>query len=601
MEEQPKQTPLARRRVLKLAGAATAGAGALAVGVASPAAAADGEVWLTTLTGSGDESSTIQTAINALGASGGIIRIPPGTYYIGTTLTLGSNVTLVGAGLTATELRDHANLGNNVLINVLGTSGTRKKNIAIRDLSLRNGTATTGSPTPGRDGVRVEYVDGFTLENVRIHEIQGYYGISLQCCTNVLTARCFFYRCTHTMMCLLVECQGITVRDSIFDTLTTNAGVECYTLCTGAEATNFGSFYVRDLLVENNQFLNNPRWEGFDCHGGENIIVRKNLIRNCKHGLAFQHAHGYLANQSQEILRNVLIADNTVDQGNGGTPGAGIQVVGNVHRMSEYIRVIGNDVTGFTGQDSVPGSITMYNVRHAWIEDNEIWSHGVYGVAFWEAVYGVTIRSNRFFGANTTAAQNANCAAIGVVSVGAFGMVVENNTVSSLAANQTVKYFIRSASQYESWQIRNNRILNVTQNPPYNSVSNIPVERSSIPTTNLVQAYGDIVYDTSGRPAWAVSSPRIGYGSLDTSSTIVRGTISSGSAVMTIVAGGSQDWRAIPAGMNIKVVGAGPSGGNLNARVLEWGPGGAVTLDTAASTTVSAAVVNYQGLTLAAI
>src|SRR5690606_6694916 len=123
----------------------------------------------------------------------------------------------------------------------------------------------------------------------------------------------------------------------------------------------------------------------------ENIVIRRNIVRNCKVGIALQHGHGYLADASQEILRNVLVADNVVDQGNGQNGQAGISVVGNIYRMSEYIRVIGNDVTGFTGQDSCPGSITMYCVRHAWIEDNEIWSHGIYGICFWEAVFGVTI------------------------------------------------------------------------------------------------------------------------------------------------------------------------------------------------------------------
>ncbi|MDQ6524508.1 right-handed parallel beta-helix repeat-containing protein [Nocardioides sp. LHD-245] len=590
-----------RRRVLGMAGVAAAGAGAVVMGVAAPASAATSETWLDSLTGSGDESAAIQAAITALGADGGIVRIPPGTYYLGSTLNLGSNVTLAGAGQTATVLRDHANLGNNTMINVIGTSGTRKKNVAIQDLTIRNGTAGTGSPTSGRDGVRVEYTDGFTLDRVRITEMQGYYGASVVRSTNVVVRDSEFYRCAHTMMAILIEVDGITVTGSTFDTVTNTVTADCYTLMTGSETNNEGSFFVRNMLIENNVFLNNPRWEGLDCHGGENIIIRGNVIKNCKVGIALQHAHGYLADQSQEVLRNVLIAHNTIEQGNGDNGQAGISVVGNSYRMTEKIRIVGNDVTGFTGQDATPGSITLYCVRHVWIEDNEIWEHGIYGICFWEAVYGATIRSNYFFGANASAAANANSAAIGVVSVGTFGLRVEDNTVDATAMNKRVNYFVRSASQYESWQIRGNRILNVKQSTPYNTVSQLPVERASIPTTLLVQSYGDLIYNTSGKAAWIATAPKIGYGSLDSSSVIVRGTISSGSNQMTIVSGGSSDYRSIPPGMNIKITGAGPSGGVLNARVLEWAVPGVVLLDTNASTSVSSANVSYQALTVAAV
>jgi hypothetical protein len=590
-----------RRKVLGIAGASVVGAGALVLGSASPASAATAETWLDTLTGSGDEASVIQAAIDALSPDGGVIRIPAGTYYIGTTLTMGSNVSLVGAGIRATVLRDHANLGNNRMIKAVGTSGTRLRNIAIRDLTIRNGTAGTGTPTIGRDALRVEYTDGFVLERVRVTEIQGLYGVSYVSSSGIVIRDCDFYRCAHTMVAVLIENDGITVTGSRFDTVTNTVTTNTYTFMTGAELNNTGSFFVRNLLIENNVFLNNPRWEGVDCHGGENIVIRNNVIKNCKVGVALQHAHGYLADQSQEVLRNVLVADNIIDQGDGDNGQAGISVVGNVQRLSENIRIIGNTITGFTGQDACPGSITLYCVQHVWIEQNQMWNHGIHGVCFWHSVFGATIRSNYFFGANSTAAANATSAAIGVTSGGTFGIVVEDNTVDATAANKTVNYFLRSFNQYESWQIRNNRVLNVKQANPYYNGSFLPVERSAIPTASLVQRYGDLVYNTSGGAGWVATSPKRGYGSLDTTTTVVKGTISSGSNQMTIVSGGASDFRAVPPGMNITVAGAGASGGTLSARVLEWNAPGTVLLDIDASTSVTAANVKYQGLTLAAV
>ncbi|GAA4733952.1 hypothetical protein GCM10023350_16880 [Nocardioides endophyticus] len=587
--------------MLGVAGAGVLGASALVMGSAAPASAATAETWLDSLTGSGDEASVFQAAIDALGPNGGVIRVPAGTYYIGTTLALGSNVCLVGAGITATVLRDHANLGNNKMMTAIGSSGTRLRNIAIRDLTIRNGTAGVGTPTIGRDALRVEYVDGITLERVRVTEIQGLYGVSYVGSTGIVIRDCEFYRCAHTMVAVLIENDGVTVSGSTFDTVTNTVTTNTYTFMTGAELNNTGSFFVRNLLIENNVFLNNPRWEGVDCHGGENIVIRNNVIKNCKVGVALQHAHGYLADQSQEVLRNVLVADNIIEQGNGDNGQAGISVVGNVQRLSENIRIIGNNITGFTGQDACPGSITLYCVQHVWIEQNQVWDHGVYGVCFWHSVFGATIRSNYFFGANSTAAANATSAAIGVTNGGTFGVLVEDNTVDATAVNKTVNYFLRAFNQYESWQIRNNRILNVKQTNPYYNSSLLPVERTAIPTASLVQRYGDLVYNTSGSAGWVATAPKRGYGSLDTTTVVVKATIASGSDQMAIVAGGASDFRAVPPGMNITVAGAGPSGGLLSARVLEWNAPGTVTLDVSASTSVTAANVKYQGLTLAAV
>ncbi|MDQ6524474.1 right-handed parallel beta-helix repeat-containing protein [Nocardioides sp. LHD-245] len=559
---------LPRRRVLGMAGAAVAGAGAVVVGTAVAANAA-AETWLDTLTGTGDESATIQAAIDALGSTGGIIRLPAGTFQVGRTIELRTNVTITGAGARATVLREHSSLGNKAILRAAGSVGTRLTNVAVTDLTIRNATAGT-TPADGPDGIFVDLVDGFALERALVTEIKGYYGLKVQRSTDIVARDCEFYRCANAMMAVLVEVDGVTVTGCRFDTLTDTTTPNCYTFMTGAETANFGSFYVRNVLVENNQFLNNPRWEGIDCHGGENIIIRGNTIKNCKVGISLQHALGFLADPSQETLRNVLIADNTIEQGSGNNDQAGISVVGNIYRMSEKIRIIGNDITGFTGQTDAPGSITVYEVRHVWIEDNELWNHGRYGICMYEAVFGATIRGNYFFGANPTAAANANSAAIGAVGPGIYGLVVEDNTVDATTMDRRVNYFIRAHSQYESWQVRNNRILNVKQATPYNDVSLLPVERSAVPTTTLVQRFGDMVYDTSGRPAWAVTAPKIGYGSLDTSTVIVKGTIASGSNTMTLVSGGALDWRAMPAGMNVTVAGAGASGAALNARVLEW-------------------------------
>src|SRR5262245_39137991 len=105
-----------------------------------------------------DDAAAIGTALTAVKASGGIVCLPPGTYLLGTPLSLSSNVTLLGAGADATTICSHSALGANRLIVIQGTCASRVKNIHISGLTFCNGTASTGNPTSGKDGIRAEYV-----------------------------------------------------------------------------------------------------------------------------------------------------------------------------------------------------------------------------------------------------------------------------------------------------------------------------------------------------------------------------------------------------------------------------------------------------------
>lgn len=141
------------------------------------------------------------------------------------------------------------------------------------------------------------------------------------------------------------------------------------------------------------------------------------------------------------------------------------------------------------------------------------------------------------------------------------------------------------------------RIVNVStglyRNPAY-----LPVEKAAIPDMWLIQKYGDVVYSDTGKPGWYATNPKIGYASLNTA-VVVTADIEKDSMIATIVSNGTGAYWALPPGMNIKIVGAGAEGADLNARILK-NDGTNLTLDTAASTTVSGAELKFQPLTISA-
>ena len=97
-----------------------------------------------------DDSSAIAAAITALGANGGVVYFPPGTYRVTTTLTVPQNVSLIGTGPDSSAITmDHA---SNDLVNSSGTS-TYYYN-EIRGLRLTASQANSGTPVELATAVR---------------------------------------------------------------------------------------------------------------------------------------------------------------------------------------------------------------------------------------------------------------------------------------------------------------------------------------------------------------------------------------------------------------------------------------------------------------
>ncbi|MBD2864031.1 right-handed parallel beta-helix repeat-containing protein [Paenibacillus oceani] len=542
-----------------------------------------------------DDAAAIQKAIDHIPASGGVLYFPPGIYRVGTSLSLSSNLTLQGSGMSVTVIREHSSLTARIFY-ILGSSGSRKSNISFFDLTIRNGTAiTSGNPTISRDGVRAEYVDGLTFVRCMFTEIQGLYALVVKYCTNVLVEDCTFYRWSYGAMMVMVECENIIVTGSTFDTATTTSAGNAYTFATGGERTNEGSFLVKNVWVTNNKFLNNPAWEGLDTHGGENIWFLDNYIENCKTGILAAIGGSYVANP---VLRNVVIEGNVVVQGTGGNGYYGIVVQGKDTSPAEGIIINGNRITGFGGTvesgDTI-GAISLHSVRNFSITNNTADEYAQNGINLYYYTNDGVISGNTL--RNCRGGKTVSTAAIRLASWGIYNCLIENNTVSPTDASKRPKFGIRADSRFLSVQLRNNAIKHLAAGgSAYLGAANLPVQWSAAPTDNLTQKFGDMICNASGKPEWYVSGPAIGFGSLYTG-VVVTASINAGSATLTALNTVNADYRGLPEGMNITVAGAGEGGAALNARVIKNSKT-TIELDTAASTTVATANVTYQGLTL---
>ena len=167
---------ISRRRALgfaaKTAGAAGAASVAMSVN-ASLAGAAQNlngglpNDWFTIAPGQGDQFPEIQEALDeAEEAGGGIVYLESGTFRIGSTLFIGENVTLMGAG-AATRLRAIGNFTWMVQF-------TASSFLAVlKDIRLFGGGGSAGGVNMVTAGNgMVSGNDAYTLiENVTIHDV----------------------------------------------------------------------------------------------------------------------------------------------------------------------------------------------------------------------------------------------------------------------------------------------------------------------------------------------------------------------------------------------------------------------------------------------
>jgi hypothetical protein len=123
-------------------------------------------------TGTGDQS-TINTALSALPASGGIVYLMEGHYYVTASVSLPDNATLAGSGQGSIIIMPNGQNGSyHMVTNTNVTNGI----VFIRDLAIDgNASQQTGGNPIGiyLDGVGSSTAPGGSVKNVRVKNIHG--------------------------------------------------------------------------------------------------------------------------------------------------------------------------------------------------------------------------------------------------------------------------------------------------------------------------------------------------------------------------------------------------------------------------------------------
>lgn len=325
-------------------------------------------------TAAANNSTAFQAAIDSL-ASGGVVYIPEGTYTLTTGVSIPSNVTVQGAGST-TIITSASNID---LFYSTGTTGSRKTNLAFRDIKLVK-TAGTG------DFVKLTYVDDSLLENV---EMVGF-GTGNRYMRLAGTRRCVVSGCRGTTMAQLIMA-GSDGSGNSGDYGEDNVVESSYFVGGSQGVTIQRQTRLRCVAVtsNNNGSATNPYGVGFDIEGAAcNNLVFESCVANGNYeGGFWVEGSGTGIDQCQFVG---CIATNN----KGGSSGSGFAFM---------VLFRGISMTGCLSVSNNIG-VTTFGNREFMISNSIIANNDAHGIrtynAYLSSITGNLIKGNVDYGIN---------------------------------------------------------------------------------------------------------------------------------------------------------------------------------------------------------
>jgi parallel beta-helix repeat protein len=280
-------------------------------------------------TGVNDSSIAINYAAQqASGNGGGIVFVPPGNYKIQFTISLPSNVHLVGSDQGDSVITAFAELkvsqSNPVLTNIMVTNSTNvlpstptpQSNIGVSDITF-NGDAAGQSGSEGYDGALIEFKDvvDVTIQRCVIQSARNH-AITVDATIETATQIAGNIRILDNTIDVLAtigspDTGDISIRVTGYKNVIIRSNVIGYNPPMGWTTTwsndGIDVFNSSDVTISGNQitFVN----DGINCDYGSNCVISDNIVENFL-GYGIRSERTALAGTA---VSNLVIADNVVN------------------------------------------------------------------------------------------------------------------------------------------------------------------------------------------------------------------------------------------------------------------------------------------------
>jgi parallel beta-helix repeat protein len=304
--------------------------------------------------------ATINAAITALPASGGVVYLTEGTFIIDGSITLPNNVTLMGSGeATVIKLKDSTASAVN-MISSTSTSAVKVANLRI------DGNKAVSNNTFNHVGIYMSSVgtgltaSGATIDNVTVDNIGGpaSHGIHILAGSNATIT-------------------NSTVRGGTYKGIASTAA---------------------NTIIRNNR-VNNNGWYGIAVSGDDSSVVGNTLDSNVNYGILVSSGTrtAVTGNNVQNTLYDVsgFIAGIIVTGANTSyVTVAGNTTSGGYHGIVLYGQTHHNTVTGNTTQNNSDYGIGVIQANYNTITGNTITNVGWEGIILFYYANGNTVTGN---------------------------------------------------------------------------------------------------------------------------------------------------------------------------------------------------------------
>jgi hypothetical protein len=383
-----------------------------------------------------DDSTAVQNALNASLH----VFVPPGTYKIGTPLTLQSGQTVEGLGRPL--LKASVN-GKHVM------GGTGLANVSLQGLRFQgNGSATV--PTDSIGGFAATSTGLVTLPNcsdVRVNDCEAadfYNGFSA---VNSDRVRIIGNRVRNWLVygVLVSLATDFVVDYNVIVGCDQTGAVNAYGVSATGDETSGAASIQRAASISHNVIRDIPSWDGIMSHDVSGLRVIGNDIRNVRIGIDLGHVVATNFVRDLQVMGNLI--ESTATNTWGATPAlhGGIVISGyDATHLVDGVQIIGNTVKGFFATVGMvttgnPSHIVAAYCKRAAIVGNTVRDGGNVGST--AGVYvvgnndGVTVVANQLQG--TFTAGGVRLASVIADSVTVTGNTIKQGTTTDPAVSIT--------------------------------------------------------------------------------------------------------------------------------------------------------------------
>lgn len=385
---------------------------------------------------------TLQEAIDA--ATAGDVICVTGSETIAGRLTIDKALTLEGDGATLNFTTDAVDQGVYITAS----------NVTIRGLTITGPQSTVIKSQ--QNGIFAEGTVGAYLSDIRLEDLTiSAFGDG---CIQLDFVEEFFIKNNHLFDCYQYGFAGLSVLRGVVDhniveridadgVAGTNAWGIVFSKHTGVIASHPLSEYI---TVSNNIVQDSITWACIDTHGGVNITINNNVVRNCRIGLNITACDGTCGGGVGYGPDTVTVTGNTI-WNNHGTGEVideadqlwGIGLTGNLAStaLARAVTIAGNSIDGFGHNDGTEASIELQYCSGCTVTGNTIQNSYSHGIQVYSVV-GLNISGNSILGITTAPTPTA---ATGTITIS--GLPVADETVTVNGAVWTWK--AAAAAAYE--------------------------------------------------------------------------------------------------------------------------------------------------------